>query len=193
MPFEDLKTQIRACQICTFSDNIEPRPMVFGNEKARILIAGQAPSRTVYNTGLSWNDKSGDKLREWLGVSRAEFYDEDRFALIPAGLCYPGYSGKGDNPPKKICAPTWHGKIMAGLPNLRLKLIIGQYSIAYHMKYFDIKGKNLTQIVRNWRNYGTTIPLVHPSPRNYNWLKTNPWFEKELVPYLQETVRKALL
>lgn len=165
--------------------------MIFGNENSKILIAGQAPSRNVYKTYQSFNDISGDRLRAWLGVTRDEFYNQDIFALIPMGLCYPGYSGKGDYPPKKECKEIWHDRIFESLPNLKLKIIIGQYSIAYHLP--EEKGKSLTEIVQGFEKYyPDIIPIVHPSPRNFNWLRQNPWFEEKLLPKLKQRVQEIM-
>jgi len=158
---------------------------------ARILIVGQAPGTRVHETGIPWNDPSGDRLRSWMDVGRDAFYDPRRFAIVPMGFCYPGKGKSGDLPPRPECAPLWHERILNELPNLRLKILAGSYAHAYYLA--GRRKKTLTETVRASEEYGEgTIPLPHPSPRNNLWLRKNPWFEKRLVPRLQSTVRKVL-
>lgn len=158
---------------------------------ARILIVGQAPGRRVHETGIPWNDPSGDRLREWMQVSRDTFYDESRTAIIPTGFCYPGTGKGGDLPPRPECAPLWHPRLRAALPNIQLTLLIGSYAQAYYLgKHAQ---KTLTGTVRNYRDtLPEFLPLPHPSPRNQMWLKRNPWFAEEVLPLLRELVRQQL-
>ena len=168
-----------------------------GDPAARVLIVGQAPGTRVHASGVPWDDASGKRLRTWMGVAAEEFYDQSRFAIVPMGFCYPGRvakakGGGGDNPPRPECAPLWHDRVLAGLPNLKLTLLIGAYAQARYLG--DRRKKTLGETVRAWQDYvgDGYLPLVHPSPRNGMWLKRNPWFEDEIVPYLQNAVAGAL-
>ena len=195
--------EIRACRICV--DNPEgrplphePRPVVVPSATARIMIAGQAPGTRVHESGRPFTDRSGDRLREWLGVSNAEFYDPDNFAIVPMGFCFPGLDKKGgDLPPRRECAAAWRAGLMAAMPQIDLFLLIGQYAQSWHLG--DARKDNLTETVRAWRSYGTSekdrlvIPLPHPSWRNTGWLKANPWFAEELLPVLQSAVRERIM
>ncbi len=187
-PLDALLADIRACRIC--EKYIEPRPIIRASNSAKICIIAQAPGLRVHETGLSFNDPSGDRLREWMGVDRETFYDESRIAIIGMGFCFPGYDAKGgDKPPRKECAEAWHDKLFAILPPFKLTLLVGTYAQA---RYIEMK-ENMTQTVKNWRDYGPRfIPLPHPSWRNNAWLKKNPWFEKELLPHLRRRVRSLL-
>jgi len=185
-----LLTEVRACTICAEHLPLGPRPVLQMHASARILIAGQAPGRKVHETGIPFNDASGDRLRTWLGVSREMFYDAKRIAILPMGFCFPGTGKSGDLAPRLECAPAWRAPLLSRLKNLKLTLVIGQYALAYHLP--DESG-SLTEIVQAWRAYWPRIvPLPHPSPRNNLWLKRNPWFEKQLVPLLQARVSAAL-
>ncbi|MHB8225290.1 uracil-DNA glycosylase family protein [Acidithiobacillus sp.] len=157
---------------------------------ARILIAAQAPGRKVHETGIPFNDASGDRLRAWLGISREVFYDARQVALVPMGFCYPGTGTSGDLPPRPECARAWHEELLPHLRHLQFTLVIGQYARAYHL---PAETGTLTQVVHAWRkNWPNLIPLPHPSPRNNLWLKRNPWFEEELIPVLQARVAEVL-
>ncbi|WP_165219158.1 uracil-DNA glycosylase family protein [Affinirhizobium pseudoryzae] len=171
----------------------EPRPVVVLSPVARILIAGQAPGLRVHESGLPFNDASGDRLRAWLGVDRATFYDPSRFAIVPMGFCFPGYDASGhDLPPRAECAPLWRRGVIAAMPQIEMVLAIGQNAQAWHMP--DRRHKTMTETVRDWRssflrNDGPRVmPLPHPSWRNSGWLKKNPWFEAELLPALRSYV-----
>ena len=156
------------------------------------MLVGQAPGTRVHETGIAWNDPSGDRLRSWLGVSRDEFYDAKNFAITPMGFCYPGRAKSGDNPPRPECAPLWMDRIVESLDQNRMTILIGQYAL--HRFLGDIKKKTLTETVRSWRDYYPEfIVLPHPSPRNNIWLKKNGWFEAELVPELSGIVREFLI
>ncbi|HET7922309.1 MAG TPA: uracil-DNA glycosylase family protein [Gammaproteobacteria bacterium] len=178
-----LLRDIRACRACE-GKIPEPRPILAAHRDARILIAGQAPGRKVHETGIPWNDASGERLREWLGVEPETFYDERRFAIVPMGFCYPGKGSSGDLPPRRECAALWLDRLLAELPNLELTLLIGQYAQAH---YLGARRKaTLTDTVHAWREYWPRyLPLPHPSPRNTGWFKHHPWFEHELVPALR--------
>lgn len=176
--------EARACRLCAPELPHEPRPVVRAARSARVLIVGQAPGRKVHETGIPWNDASGDLLREWLGIDREFFYDERRIAIIPAGLCYPGKGPGGDLPPRVECAPLWHPRLRAQLPHIELVLLIGAYAQAYYLG--ERRKPTLAATVRAWRDYMPTyFPLPHPSPRNRRWLRVNDWFDTEVLPALR--------
>ncbi|WP_244940724.1 MULTISPECIES: uracil-DNA glycosylase family protein [Leisingera] len=190
-----LKTQIRNCQICAerFAATATahaPRPVVWFRPAARILIAGQAPGARVHGSGRPFTDPSGDRLRAWLGLTEAEFYDKDRVAVVPMGFCFPGYNDKkADLPPPAVCSRTWHHLVMAELPDVRLKVLVGAHAQRYHL---GVKAP-VTELVRGWRDHAPQVfPLPHPSWRNTAWLKKNPWFEAELLPVLQARVKELM-
>jgi uracil-DNA glycosylase len=188
--FEALLSEVRRCKICEPHLPLGARPVLQLHPDARILIAGQAPGLKVHQSGIPFADASGDRLREWLGISEEVFYDPHQIAILPMGFCYPGSGKSGDLPPRPECAATWRSRLLNVLTNLRLTIVIGQYALRYHLP--QEKG-NLTEIVKNWQQYfPEVIPLPHPSPRNNRWLKKNPWFESELLPTLRVTVKKAL-
>jgi uracil-DNA glycosylase family 4 len=184
--------QVRACTNCAACLPFDPKPVVHLGPDARLMIIGQAPGTRVHRTGIPWNDPSGDNLRAWMGLTREEFYDQNRIAIMPMGFCYPGKGKSGDLPPRPECAPLWHDKIRAHLPNIGLTLLIGQYAHAYYLA--EKRKKTLTETVRAWREYLPLgyLPLVHPSPRNRLWQKRNPWFEKDVVPAMRQEVSKIL-
>ena len=186
-PFAKLAAEARACVVCAPHLPHPPRPIFRASPDARLLIVGQAPGRRVHETGIPWNDPSGDLLRIWLRLDRDAFYDESRIAIVPTGLCFPGTARGGDLPPRPECAPLWQPRFRAALPQLRLTLLVG----AYAQKYFlgERAGRTLTDTVAAWREYAPTLfPLPHPSPRNRLWLKRNPWFEAEVLPELRATL-----
>lgn len=189
---DKLLRQIRNCGEYQAHLPLGPRPILHVHPKARLLIIGQAPGTKVHESGIPWNDPSGDRLRTWLGLTSEEFYDETRIAIMPMGFCYPGKGTSGDLPPRPECAPLWHEKILANLPNIKLTLLIGQYAQERYLG--PARKQTLTDTVRAWREYTKMrmLPLVHPSPRNQLWLKKNPWFEKDVVPYLREMAHQAL-
>ncbi|SUQ07955.1 uracil-DNA glycosylase [Vibrio owensii] len=190
MSLETLLKQVRACQICADDLPLGTNPVVQAAKDARILIIGQAPGTRVHKTSIPWNDPSGDRLRHWLDIDKDTFYDPNKIAIVPMGFCYPGKGSSGDLPPRKECAPAWHKKILEQLPNIELTLLIGQYSQQY---YLTDKPKTLTQTVQQWQDWEPDfIPLPHPSPRNTLWLKKNPWFESDVVPYLKKRVHSML-
>lgn len=179
----------RACTVCAAHLPFPPRPVLRASTSAVLLIVGQAPGRRVQETGIPWNDPSGDRLRDWLRLTPEQFYDERRLAIIPTGLCYPGKGRGGDLPPRPECAPLWHPRLRAALPELRLTLLIGSYAQAY---YLGKRAKNsLAETVRAWREYlPEFFPLPHPSPRNLRWFRTHPWFEREVLPELRRRVAR---
>lgn len=188
---DKLLLKVRACTVCAHHLPFAPRPVLRAAKTARLLIVGQAPGRKVHDTGIPWNDPSGDRLRGWLGMDRDTFYDESRIAIIPTGLCFPGTGKQGDLPPRPECAPLWHPPLLAALPHIRLTLLIGQYAQAYYLG--PRRKKTLTETVAAWREYlPEYLPLPHPSPRNQMWLKRNPWFERDLLPVLRQKVSEAL-
>ena len=185
-----LLRDIRACRIC--EAYLEPRPIIHASATAKLCIVAQAPGIRVHETGISFNDPSGDRLREWMGVSRETFYDESRVAIIGMGFCFPGYDANGgDLPPRKECAEAWQDKLFATLPNFKLTLLVGTYAFKWHLK--GRAKANVTETVRAWREYAPRyIPLPHPSWRNNAWLKKNPWFEQELLPTLRKRVKATI-
>ena len=186
-----LLSEVRACRLCAADLPLGPRPIVRASSTARILIVGQAPGRRVHESGIPWNDPSGDRLRLWLSLTREQFYDERHIAIIPMGLCFPGSGPRGDVPPRPECAPLWHPKLQAHLPAVQLSLLIGQYAQAYYLGM--CRKKNLRETVLAHAEYlPKYLPLPHPSPRNQLWLKQNSWFEDSVVPLLREQVQAAL-
>ncbi|AVX03139.1 uncharacterized protein MXMO3_00595 [Maritalea myrionectae] len=184
---ESLKKEIAACTLCMPHLAHGVRPVVQLSQKAKIAIAGQAPGRVVHETGLPFNDKSGDRLREWLGVTRDQFYDPDLFAIVPMGFCYPGTGKSGDLPPRPECRATWHDRIFEEMDQLELIVVIGAYAIDYHLGKRAYK--TLTETVKNWQDFQPRhMVLPHPSPRNNIWLRRNPWYEQSIVPALQRRV-----
>ena len=182
---------IRACRICADALPHEPRPIVWVHPDARILIAGQAPGRLVHETGLPWNDPSGDRLRDWMGLDRAAFYDQSKIAVAAMGFCYPGTLNGADLPPRRECAPRWRPLLLPLLKNVRLTLLVGAFAHRYHLG--SAAKRTLGETVRAWRDYPPDVmPLPHPSWRNSAWLKRNPWFDEELAPELRKRVRAAL-
>lgn len=182
--------QARSCTLCAAHLPHGPRPVFTVHPKAKILIIGQAPGRKVHQTGIPWDDASGKRLRHWLGVDDAAFYNPEIFALLPMGFCYPGAGKSGDLPPRPECAPQWHQPLLNLMPDIRLTLLFGQYAQAHYLG--EARKKNLTETVRNWESYVPAyLPLPHPSPRNQIWERKNPWFESEVLPYLREAVGKS--
>lgn len=195
--FEQLSKQLSRCDICRdrFSKTHtahHPRPVVWFRPSARILIAGQAPGMKVYQSGRPFTDPSGDRLRDWMGVSETVFYDRDKIAIVPMAFCFPGYNAKGsDLPPPQICAKTWHDRVMTFLPDVSLTLLIGGHS---QKRYLAATARGgVTETVLAWRNHAPSIfPLPHPSWRNNAWIKRNPWFDRELLPELKQRVSEVL-
>ena len=187
-PLDALLTEIRACRVCAEHLPLGPRPVVQAGAGARLRIIGQAPGRRVHESGVPWDDASGQRLRDWLGLTPEQFYDPAKVAILPIGFCYPGKAASGDNPPRPECAPLWHDRLNAELGAVRLTLLIGQYAQA---RYLGARRKgNLTETVRAWRDYAAAgvFPLPHPSPRNQPWFKQHPWFADDLILALRAAV-----
>ncbi|PML58211.1 uracil-DNA glycosylase family protein [Vibrio lentus] len=189
--FSSLLTEIRHCTACEPHLSHGANPVIQAHPNARLLIIGQAPGIKVHESSIPWNDASGERLREWLGMDCDTFYDEQKVAIVPMGFCYPGKGKSGDLPPRKECAALWHQKVLQSLPNIQMTLLIGQYAQNYYLK--DKATRTLTETVRNWQAWAPEfLPLPHPSPRNNIWLKNNPWFESEVIPYIRKHVSEHL-
>ncbi|MDQ7071171.1 MAG: uracil-DNA glycosylase family protein [Rhodobacterales bacterium] len=187
---ENLLGQVRACRICPDLP-LEPRPILQINPKARILIAGQAPGRIAHEKGVPFDDPSGNRLRDWMGIGRARFYDATQVAIVPMGFCFPGAGKGGDLPPRRECELAWRQKLLAQLPDIGLTIVIGKYALDWHLP--ASAKTSVTEVVKNWRaHWPLVLPIPHPSPRNNRWLKSNPWFEIDVVPKLQERVRQIV-
>ena len=186
-----LLAAVRECRACDADLPLGPRPVLCAGESARILIVGQAPGLRVHITGIPWDDPSGERLREWMGVDTGAFYDESRIAIIPMGFCYPGRGTSGDLPPRRECAALWLDRLLKKLPQIELTLLIGQYAQRHFLRG---RGKpSVAETTKAWRDYGPRyIPLPHPSPRNQPWLHKHPWLEKQLIPALHERVGALL-
>lgn len=187
MPLDRLLPQVMACDAC---ENLPlgPKPLVRVSATARLLVASQAPGRRAHDAGLTFDDPSGDRLRAWLGLDRAKFYDQSRVAFMPMGFCYPGTVTRGgDLPPRSECAPLWRQRLLAAMPQVALILLVGAHAQAWHLGAG--RRESLTATVRAWRDYlPGALPLPHPSWRNNGWLKDHPWFSDELLPELRRRV-----
>jgi uracil-DNA glycosylase len=192
MPLKQLLRDVRACQICAATLPFGPRPVLQLASSARLVIIGQAPGSKVHQSGVPWDDASGDRLRDWLGLDRSVFYDAARVAIMPMGFCYPGAGQSGgDKPPRPECAPLWHERLLGFLPDVRLTLLIGQYAQRY---YLTSKRKDsLTDTVRAFSECAPRFfPLPHPSWRSVVWMRNHPWFEEAVIPQLRKAVRGSL-
>lgn len=187
---KSLASEVRACAICIEHLPAGPRPVIQVGRSAKILIAGQAPGRRVHESGVPFQDPSGDRLRDWLGVTSEEFYDPKRIAILPMGFCYPGTGKSGDLPPQPECAPAWREPLLKALPKVELTFVLGQYALAYHLPK---RYKTLTAAVEDWESvWPAMLPLPHPSPRNQRWFRNNAWFETDVLPKLRRRVRRLL-
>lgn len=185
-----LVKRVRACTVCAESLPHGPRPVLQASSESRILIAGQAPGRRVHESGVPFDDPSGDRLRLWTGLTREQFYDPDLVAILPMGFCFPGSARSGDLPPRKECAPEWREQLLSRLPSIELTLVLGRYAQAYHL---PDSASTLTEAVRQWKKtWPKALLLPHPSPRNQAWFKKNRWFEDELLPKLRRRVRRLI-
>ncbi len=200
---DDVLAQVRSCRFCVTNPRgkplpHEPRPVIQGRTGARIAVCGQAPGIRVHRSGVPFSDPSGDRLREWMGVTPKEFYDEDRIAIMPMGFCFPGFDAHGsDLPPRQECAPLWRARVFAAQPDLALLLVIGSHAMRWHLA--EIPQRSMTETVSAWAEIlgrpgvvRSVLPLPHPSWRNSGWLKTNPWFEADVLPVLKDRVRELL-
>jgi len=187
---KQLLIEVRACRICEAQLPLGPRPVLRASSTARILIIGQAPGTRVHQSGIPWDDPSGNRLRDWMQVDHDLFYDEKQIAIIPMGFCYPGKGKSGDLPPRPECAPQWHERLLAEMPALRLTVLIGQYAQKY---YLETRRRSLAETVQDWQSYlPDHFPLPHPSPRNIRWFRNNPWFESGVLPEFRRHIRRAL-
>lgn len=188
---KQLLNSISQCTICKDRLPLGPNPVVTAHNDSKIVIIGQAPGTKVHHSGIPWNDQSGKKLRQWLNVSDAKFYDTKNFAIMPMGFCYPGKGKTGDLPPTKECAPEWHELLLENMPNVKLVILIGAYAQKHYLK---AEGKKtLTETVGEYKSYlPKYFPIPHPSPTNRFWRSKNPWFEELVVPELQEVVQSVL-
>lgn len=190
-PLGDLLARAQACTLCHPHLPFPPRPVLRASATARILIVGQAPGRRVHETGIPWNDPSGDRLRAWLGLTQSQFYDQSRIAIVPAGLCYPGKGPHGDLPPRPECAPLWHPPLRAALTALELTLLVGAY--AQHFYLGNRRKPSLAETVRAYRDYlPEFFPLPHPSPRNQRWFRDHPWLESDVLPAARARIKRIL-
>jgi uracil-DNA glycosylase len=185
-----LLNEVRSCAVCSAQLPLGPRPLIQISEKAKLLIIGQAPGKAAHESGIPWKDRSGDRLREWLGIGSDVFYDASKLAIMPMGFCYPGTAASGDMPPRPECAPLWHERLRSAMPAVELTIYVGAFAIA---EYLGEEHPTLTQAVRA---SGDLLPrrmaLPHPSPRNNMWLRRNPWFAAEAIPLLQSRVTKLI-
>jgi uracil-DNA glycosylase len=185
-----LLAEVRACRACEAHLPLGPRPVLRASATARILIVGQAPGAKVHASGIPWDDRSGERLRSWMGVDAATFYDERRIAIVPMGYCYPGRGASGDLPPRRECAELWLARLLAQMPRIELTLLVGQYAQRH---FLGARAGSVSEAVRQWRAHAPRhLPLPHPSPRNIAWFQANPWFEAELLPELRQRVAALL-
>ncbi len=186
-----LQAEIAACRLCERHLPHGVRPVVSFSSTARLLIIGQAPGSKVHESGIPWDDASGDRLREWTGLSKDQMYDPARVALVPMGFCYPGKASGGDKPPRKECAPQWHDRVLDTLPEDRLTLLVGTYAQAHYLP--ASRKLSMTERVRRFGEFlPRFMPLPHPAWRSTIWMRKNPWFEQEVIPVLQDRVRSSL-
>ncbi|MBY0067240.1 MULTISPECIES: uracil-DNA glycosylase family protein [Empedobacter] len=189
--FDKLIEEVRACKVCEPFLPLGANPIVQANPMSKIAIIGQAPGLRVHETGVPWNDASGNELRKWLNVTVDQFYNPELFALLPIGFCYPGKGKSGDLPPRKECAPLWHTSLLDEMKEIQLILLIGQYSQKYYLK--NKMNKNITENILNFNDYlPDYFPLPHPSPRNFIWMNKNPWFKENVLPELKNRVKNIL-
>lgn len=187
---ESLLVEVRNCRICAAKLPHGVRPVLQMHPQARVLIAGQAPGRKVHESGVPFDDASGERLREWMGVSSETFYDSKQIAILPMGFCFPGTGKSGDLPPRPECAPAWRSELLEHLSHLQLTLVIGRFAQVHHL---SAGAKSVTDMVKAWRSsWPNVVPLPHPSPRNNLWMRRNPWFEEQLLPMLRKRVATVL-
>ncbi len=188
---EELLPQIAACQVCSTFLPLGARPIITASPKSKIMIVGQAPGLAVHQSGIPWDDKSGDNLRQWLQIDKQTFYDPDQIALVPMGFCYPGKGKSGDLPPRKECAPLWHQKLLDHMPEIKLTILVGQYAQRYYLG--ERTHRTLTETVRHFEDYlPRYVVFPHPSPRNNIWQAKNEWFAQSVLPKLQNLVQDIL-
>ena len=189
---KSLLVESRSCRECEAHLPLGPRPVLAVHAKPRFLIIGQAPGRRVHESGVPWDDLSGKRLREWMGITHADFYDASKVAIVPMAFCYPGKGKSGDLPPRPECSQLWHQRLLRQLENVELTMLVGRY--AQDCRLGDVNKSTLTDTVRAWSEFTPKcLPLAHPSPLNNRWLKKNPWFEMEVLPYLRRRVKRLLV
>lgn len=189
---ESLLAEIRRCKVCEAGLPHPPRPVLQAGPSARLVIIGQAPGSKAHDSGVPWRDQSGNRLRDWMGLDDATFYDPSLVALIPVGFCYPGAANGADLPPRSECAPLWHARLLSGLPKVRLTLLVGIHAQGYYLR--DQAKATMTETVRGFATYRPDrFPLPHPSWRSTGWMRRNPWFEAEVLPALRLSVRSSLV
>ncbi len=189
--FDRVCAQVRGCSLCISELPFGPRPVFQVHPDAKILIAGQAPGSKVHASGIPFDDASGERLRDWMGVDKEAFYNEQKIAILPLGFCYPGTGKSGDLPPRRECADTWRNQLLGLMPNIEMTLAIGKYAQDWHMP--NNTKRNLTETVKSWRSFQPDVlPMPHPSPRNNRWLKNNPWFESQVLPTLKTRIDALL-
>ena len=189
MEFKTLEAEIKNCSLC--KDILNPNPIFKVSPNAKILIVGQAPGKKVDESGTLFNDASGDRLREWLGVSREQFYDDSNFAIVPMAFCYPGHAKSGDKPPPKICSTTWMELLLQKMHKIEFTIIVGKYALDFH---FDKPKQNLTELVKQYENFlPSKVVLPHPSPRNNIWLSKNKWFEDVVITKVQKRISEIII
>lgn len=189
--FNTIINEVRTCTLCSSHLPLPPKPIVQLHSKAKILIAGQAPGIKAHNSGIPFDDFSGKRLREWLGIDEKLFYNSEQIAILPMSFCYPGSGKSGDLAPRPECASHWRKHLLEQLPNIQLTLLVGQYAQCWHL--MDNRKANLTETVKAWQEYlPTSFPLPHPSPRNNRWFKNNPWFANKTLPALKKEVNKII-
>ena len=188
--FISVMKSVRSCTLCA-DLALGPNPILQLSSNAKILIAGQAPGQETHRKNIPFDDRSGDRLREWMGITRDTFYDDSTIAILPMAFCYPGTGKTGDLAPPKRCAEQWRSKLLDLMPNIQLTLVIGQYALDWHLR--DRQSATLTETVMQWeKHWPEVLPMPHPSPRNNRWLKKNPWFASEVLPKLRERVASLL-
>ncbi len=188
---EVLLRKVRACKHCEANLPQGVRPVLQLGEQAKVLIAGQAPGAKVHASGVPFDDASGERLRDWMGVDKTTFYDKSKIAILPMGFCYPGTGKSGDLPPRKECTELWRREALDLMQNVQLVLVIGKYAIDWHLP--KVRKNNLTDTVRAWKTHWPThLPMPHPSPRNNIWLKKNSWFERDVLPSLKGRIQELI-
>jgi len=192
MSLTRLLREVRACQLCVAHLPLGARPVLQLASTARLLIIGQAPGSKAHQSGIPWNDASGDRLRDWLGLGPSVFYDAARVAILPMGFCYPGAAdNQGDMPPRPECAPHWHERLLRHLPDLQMTLLVGQYAQRHYLG--TRRKSSMTETVKAFSGYHPQFfPLPHPSWRSLIWMRKHPWYEQTVIPELRKAVRKAI-